>query len=529
MIAWLAHPLTLLGIVLLAVNDHLLKPAYPGLVTGKLSDFAGLLVAPPLLGVVVSAIAPQLTGARVAGGALVLTGLGFTVTKSTMIGAAVASAGWSAISGPSVILADRTDLVALPALGLVAWTWTRASRLPISERMLRRFGVLVVLPTATLAVAATSAPYYRDTVAVASWRNLIVVGEANAYLSQNTDHQGNDTNRWQVSEEGRVWRSMTPAERAEFEKDRATLATTAQRSCLPDQPARCYRIVEGHLRVEVSDDAGATWAVTWEIPDSRRDYLARSYEQIGDVETYLSSYALAVHPVPGGHVVVVANRRDGIALRDVSGTWTRLGFDTDGDGRNPPPSLDAKPSVLITETVVTILVALLMVAVAGRRLARHGAGRITHSIFFGVGSLLALVGGLGTRIESTLMLAVVATIMTLLGMYFSLAGTIGLLASTPWRVVGVRRLPLILLTGLAVAAAWWAPFVAWARGLVNYPVAVLLGLVAVLVGLAVANRLGQPVEASADRAVDPPRSALPGSPTSASAELQGDPSRDPSG
>jgi hypothetical protein len=43
----------MLAIGILAVNDHLLKGVVPGLVTGKLSDAAGLLVAPPLLAVLV--------------------------------------------------------------------------------------------------------------------------------------------------------------------------------------------------------------------------------------------------------------------------------------------------------------------------------------------------------------------------------------------------------------------------------------------------------------------------------------------
>ena len=47
----LCHPASLMGIVLLALNDHLLKglPWVPGLVAGKLSDFAGLLFFPLLL------------------------------------------------------------------------------------------------------------------------------------------------------------------------------------------------------------------------------------------------------------------------------------------------------------------------------------------------------------------------------------------------------------------------------------------------------------------------------------------------
>ena len=37
--------------MLLALNDHVLKQAWPGWVTGKLSDVAGLVVAPAVLAV----------------------------------------------------------------------------------------------------------------------------------------------------------------------------------------------------------------------------------------------------------------------------------------------------------------------------------------------------------------------------------------------------------------------------------------------------------------------------------------------
>jgi len=45
----LLHPAALAAIVLLAVNDWLLKGRAPGWLTGKLSDFAGLLFFPLLL------------------------------------------------------------------------------------------------------------------------------------------------------------------------------------------------------------------------------------------------------------------------------------------------------------------------------------------------------------------------------------------------------------------------------------------------------------------------------------------------
>ena len=49
----LVHPLWWGSLALLALNDHVLKPGalLPGVVTGKLSDFAGLVVAPALFAV----------------------------------------------------------------------------------------------------------------------------------------------------------------------------------------------------------------------------------------------------------------------------------------------------------------------------------------------------------------------------------------------------------------------------------------------------------------------------------------------
>lgn len=45
----LLHPAVLAAISLLILNDHVLKPIAPGVVTGKLSDLAGLLFFPLLL------------------------------------------------------------------------------------------------------------------------------------------------------------------------------------------------------------------------------------------------------------------------------------------------------------------------------------------------------------------------------------------------------------------------------------------------------------------------------------------------
>ena len=47
--ALIAHPVALLALAALVLNDHVLKTAWPGAITGKISDFAGLAFFPALL------------------------------------------------------------------------------------------------------------------------------------------------------------------------------------------------------------------------------------------------------------------------------------------------------------------------------------------------------------------------------------------------------------------------------------------------------------------------------------------------
>jgi hypothetical protein len=155
-LTWLAHPVTLGALVLLLVNDHLLKAAYPGVVTGKLSDLAGLVVAPPLLAIVAVPLSRR-WGAQLA---VALTGIGFAVVKALPAAAGVASGAWSVLKGPSLVRADLTDLVALPALGLAWYVWVRSQHRPPPGRIERAARLAVLLPVALLGVVATTPPSY---------------------------------------------------------------------------------------------------------------------------------------------------------------------------------------------------------------------------------------------------------------------------------------------------------------------------------------------------------------------------------
>ena len=130
------HPLALGAVALLALNDRILKAAYPSWWTGKLSDFAGLLFFPWFL-VSVWELAAWLLGRRWRAGPRILgvaIGLTLVVFTSLQISPALGvfyehavSAFWEHFPpayrswlrlGTVRHTADPTDLVALPMLWL---------------------------------------------------------------------------------------------------------------------------------------------------------------------------------------------------------------------------------------------------------------------------------------------------------------------------------------------------------------------------------------------------------------------------
>lgn len=138
----LLHPVVLLAIGVLLVNDHVLKAAWPGVVTGKLSDFAGLLFFPLFLQAVweVGAAAVGRGGQpsrTVLVGAIVATGTAFAAIQLVPMATDGYRHGlgllqWLAglplaiLTGqpghgpvPAQLTPDPTDLLALAVLPLV--------------------------------------------------------------------------------------------------------------------------------------------------------------------------------------------------------------------------------------------------------------------------------------------------------------------------------------------------------------------------------------------------------------------------
>jgi hypothetical protein len=79
-----------------------------------------------------------------------------------------------------------------------------------------------------------------------------------------------------------------------------------------------------------------------------------------------------VSAADGGHIVLVANGRDGYALRDVDGRWQRIGFGMNGDSLphwdDPLPTAGTwAPYGWLWGQVGAVLAGLVIVEVAGRR------------------------------------------------------------------------------------------------------------------------------------------------------------------
>ncbi|GGS87460.1 hypothetical protein GCM10010156_52440 [Planobispora rosea] len=478
--AWLAHPATVTATILLLINDHLLKGLWPGPITGKLSDLAGLMVAPPLLALI-----------RVpAPAAVILIGVGFTLVKTTETGAALASQAWTLLAGPSRVLADPTDLLALPALGLAWLIWCRSR----TEQAVRQARTMIIIPVALIAVTATSAvPPPPSAV------NVITDGEVITVLVGGPYDSDVITSR----DGGRTWSrppAPTPAPGATTTPSSTPSAvpapvlspwpTPVTLSCVPGHPSHCYRVVPPRLAVDESHDGGKTWDTAWGVSEGRQELLERveAEDRGGWPGPWRGSQAVAVHPVPGGHVVVAANGEDGIAVRDADGTWRRLGFSPEGFSADAAYPLHAADVDLTAEYVLGFfagLFAFLIGVAAARRDTLDGSGSAWAAYLLASAGLLLATMDL-VRDDLLLPLFLFAGLVCA-----ALSWASAIAAALPARL-SARTWSLLIIMAAAVTGGIWTVFTGWISGVPDrYRVAVTVAWGIAITGTAVSALIGR--------------------------------------
>lgn len=434
----LRHPVTVVAVVTLVVNDHLLKgSAAPGWLTGKLSDFAGLFFFPFLAAVLVGTLVRSRHWAGVV--SFAITGAWFAAAKALPAAHSATVALIEAVVGARpVVRLDPTDLLALVALvpAWRLWHTVDTARAP-------HWRSVVAVAVAGLAALATT-PYDPGVL-------LLTVEDetVTAWVADENDEGPGDS---YVSDDGGVTWRYGNQELPDLGDD---WRDARQRvGCAPTLPDECYRARRGRHtdRLERSVDGGQTW-----VPTFRAPYLLR-----GGVKMRVTD--LAVVPQSGSYAAIVAVGVDGVVVRADGGDWQPVAVGPTGRLRPPTPLSD-------TITAPAAWAALLGAGVWGstlymgrptgrrgrrRRLPSPATGRWTARLAaqlavavlaaFVVREALVRFGGEGALIEPSLVL---------------LAGIpIGLAALVVAAVTANRFQAEVLEVRTPPAWWWWAPALA---------------------------------------------------------------------
>jgi hypothetical protein len=307
----LVHPATLAAIVLLLVNDHLLRRVWPSAITGKLGDFAWLFFIPFALTALLALVWPANGRAkRVTPAVLAFGAVGAVFALSKTVPAVhelvVDFASW--LFGFEVgWRRDPTDLIALASTLIAASLWRRTP-LPAAHAVgLRSPGWVALVFAALLTVANSPAPdpgvYCLDA------RD----GELLAFAGYSTYRSVDGGLTWAVLPAGQPSACPNPWDSA------AGAAATVQD---PANPQRSYRFTPGAM-IELSDDGEATWQNVYEPPAMTEAERAALSKQQANV---------MIRPVPLHGVIdrgtgnaVFAMGQTGALVREArSGAWREV-------------------------------------------------------------------------------------------------------------------------------------------------------------------------------------------------------------
>lgn len=362
----LTHPLSLLAMVLLTLNDHVWKWAHPSWLTGKLSDIAGLLFFPFLLAVFlhITIFAWWKVSQRIWWlTSISLTALVFTSVQLSASAAQSLGVVFGALSGlPSQFTPDPTDLLTLPILIVTWWVWrttqkkTWSRSLPLWAWPTLGFSILVSIATSYVKphYLVCLLPAEGNLYALVSRGELPTGPNEKSWVHKLQKWNKNKTHLctrgWKTALGGLPWkgsrrlliRKLIP-ERWEsvrlHTKEHSDIRNVLQPcfaclnktgwkqgcSCKPTsneplQLSPTLQLKPGKgVEILQSTNAGKTWSVAWSIPKQRLDF-ARRWRPRGS--PLWGPWDLAIHPTTK-NFVVVALGNEGILVRSPSGTWKR--------------------------------------------------------------------------------------------------------------------------------------------------------------------------------------------------------------
>jgi len=486
----LTHPVTLMAIGLLLLNDHVLKRLVPSVLTGKLSDIAGLLFFPMLAVVLAGGVLGPRRSRLGAGVAFAVTGGAFAILKLIgPVNAAVRDLAEQLMGMRLQLALDGTDLWALAVLPAGYALWLYAEERP--ARLPPRAG-LVVLSAGTLAALATAPCPPEQPIARLLTDNEGVYAVARAWEPFSAVYRSGDAGRnWEYLQEDDV-----PAPIAAEAKLTVELPIVA---CLPVSPRSCYRIDGVQAAVEHSSDGGQSWDTAWSPPISRLSYMRRVAAGSGELlacgkEIDFTPHDMILLDEGGQTTVLVALGNEGVLRGPAEGgAWERLGV---GWSEATPERASGLqdlwlPSPILTETIVLLggaAIAFLVLSIrvwslTPRRPSSPGDGYRGFWWAAGVLFTMVIVLALWLGVEE-LLISVGIPLGILLAMGAFLGQRWGIAIADSAQPAATRRaLWACLLASFGCAALAWLAFVLWMFGAIPpYSLAFIAAAVVVVAG-----------------------------------------------
>jgi len=304
------HPVTLVAIGLLLINDHLLRRIWPSALTGKLGDFAWLFFIPLLLAVLVALVLPGRGPRRAAAVGWLAFGsvaVVFVAAKTVPVAHETIVALAERVLGFTVgWRRDPTDLVGLIALVASAALWARTPEPACGRIELAAPGWAALIMAALLTVANAPAP--DPGIYCLEERD----GEVLAFAGYTSYRSTDGGLTWERSD-------APPGSCPSLGQVPSGAPVTALN---PNNDQRRYRFEPG-LSIEFSDDGGATWRTVYHVENTSEAVAAATQQRL------TSSAELRPTPIDAridrrtGNAVFAMGHA-GVLVYDSSGVWQEI-------------------------------------------------------------------------------------------------------------------------------------------------------------------------------------------------------------
>jgi hypothetical protein len=296
----LSQPVTFGALLLLFLNDFLFKKLWPSWLTGKLSDFAWLFLAPIVLAALIAWLPlfsdrkrEKLVGILSFG----ITGCGYALVKTIPAARDGLLVLWQRAAGfPIAVLVDPTDLIALAALVVSGVVWFRQK--PVLAKAPSR-GWLALPLLALLTVADAAAPDYGVNCLVLQNGSLQAASTYSTYISSDGGIS------WQDSEIGGRFDCPSSAQEG--------------KPIALDGQALLLRFTPGSS-IEQSTDGGQTWQVEFKLSGNHQAQDAY-YLKVSEGSPIVTSGPLDAVLDPATRNVIFAMGHEGVLVRLTNGTW----------------------------------------------------------------------------------------------------------------------------------------------------------------------------------------------------------------